>query len=112
MTILHVMRGYMRKLITIIILLSVIDAAATIAGIEFNYISEANPVIASLVIQDPFMVCTFACLLAVVLILLIYRLQKRIRWIKYSLYMILTVKAVIVCLHVTIIALAITKGYI
>lgn len=102
----------MRKLIALIILLSVLDAAATIAGIELKYISEANPVIGSLVMQDPFMVCTFACLLAVALILLIYRFRKSVRWIKYSLYMILAVKAAVVCLHMTIIALAVRKGFI
>ncbi len=102
----------MRKLITLIIILSVLDAAATIAGIELKYISEANPVIGSLVMQDPFMVCTFACTIAVALILFIYHFQKRVRWVKYSLYMILTIKAAIVCLHVTIIALAVRKGLI
>lgn len=102
----------MRKLITIIIILSVIDTVATIAGIRLNYVSEANPVIASLVIQEPFMVCTFACVLAVALILLVYRYQKKIRWIKYGLYIILTVKTGVVCLHLTIIALAIRKGFI
>ncbi|NLK87118.1 MAG: hypothetical protein GX279_06455 [Clostridiaceae bacterium] len=102
----------MRKLIKSIIILSVFDAAATIAGIEFNYISEGNPVVASFVIQDPFVVCTFVCVIVVALILLVYRFGKKIRWIKYSLYLILAVKAVVVCLHVTMIALAVGKGLI
>jgi hypothetical protein len=102
----------MRKLITLIILLSILDAAATIAGIELNYISEANPLVGSLVIRDPFMVCTLACLIAVALILVIYRFRKKVRWIKHCLYMILTIKTAVVCLHMVIIALVIGKGLI
>lgn len=102
----------MRKLITSIIILSVFDAAATIAGIKLDYISEANPFIGSLVIRDPFMVCTFACLIVVALILVIYRFRKKVRWVRYSFYLILTVKAAVVCLHVIIIAVAIGKGLI
>jgi hypothetical protein len=109
-TILHVLRGYMRILVILIIILSALDAAATIVGIELNYISEANPVIAPLVITDPFMVCTFACLIAAALVLMIYRFRKKVRWLKYSLYLILTVKAAVVCLHAAIIVLAAGKG--
>ncbi len=101
----------MRKQLILIIILSVLDAAATIVGIELNYIGEANPIIASLVIRDPFIVCSLACLTAVALILLIYRFRKKIRWLKYSLYLILAVKTAVVCLHAAIITVAAGRGF-
>jgi hypothetical protein len=100
----------MRKLLILIIILSVLDAAATVIGIEMNYIGEANPIIASLVIRDPFMVCSLACLAAVALVLLIYRFRKRISWLKYSLYLILAVKIAVVCLHAAIITVVAGRG--
>lgn len=111
-TIILAMWGYMRKLVLIIIVLSIFDAAATAAGISLNYIREANPVIGSLVMCDPFAASTLACLLAVALLILIYSFRKRIRWIKYGLTLILAVKAMILCLHLTIIILAVREGLI
>ncbi len=102
----YVMWYFMKKMLFINIILSIIDAGATAVGIKIGYIREANPIIGGFILRAPTTVSFLVCLSSVFLLLLIYAYRHRMRWIKYGLLLILAVKILVVCLHISSIFLA------
>jgi len=92
----------MRKLFIYILILSLIDAAATCAGIKYGYIREANPVLAAAAIKAPVAVCTASFLASCFFLSIIYSCRKSVRWAKKALAFIFAVKLSVVYLHLSI----------
>lgn len=92
----------MRKLLIYIMILSLIDAAATCAGIKLGYLQEANPVLAAAAMKAPVAVCSASFLASCLFLYIIYSFRKSIKWLKKALALIFAVKLSVVYLHLSI----------
>ena len=101
----------MKRLFTGVFILTLLDAAATAAGIRLGYLEEANPAIRELADARPFMTCFGACIAAGALLLLLYKLRDRVRWMKTAMSTILITKSALVCIHVFFVFSAMKYGY-
>ncbi|NJD01614.1 MAG: hypothetical protein FIA99_03205 [Ruminiclostridium sp.] len=88
-----------RRIFIIIYVLTVIDFVFTYAGLQYGFISEANPFMAFLL--PKFKLLTFAGVLAGVASALyfIYRVRARVKWLPGAMVLILAVKASVILLH-------------
>ena len=91
--------------------MTLLDTAATAAGIRLGYLEEANPVIRGLADARPLVTCFGACLVAGALLLVLYKLRNRVRWMKTAMSTILILKSALVCIHVFFVFSAMKYGY-
>jgi hypothetical protein len=101
----------MKRLFICVFILTLLDGAATAAGIRLGYLEEANPVIGSLADTQPFITCFGVCLFVGVLLLILYILRNRIRWMGYAISAVLVVKTALVFIHIFFAWNALNHGY-
>lgn len=101
----------MKKLFISVFVLTLLDAAATAAGIRLGYLEEVNPVFRGLAGARPFMTCFDACLAAGALLLVLYKLRNRVHWMRTAMSAVLIIKSVLVCIHIFFAYSAMSFGY-
>ena len=89
----------MKKLFITIYILTIIDIACTVAGVNMGYITEANPVLQGLMHTNPILTGAVMCVGIGAVLYGMYRV-RHIRWLKYAAGGMLAVKVVVIGLHV------------
>lgn len=89
----------MRRLIILILALTVADAVCTAAGLSMGVISEANPILSGIFPASPVLSCAALCVFVAVLLRLLYFLQDRVKWLKNALTAVAAVKLVVLGMH-------------
>jgi hypothetical protein len=89
----------MKKLFITIYILTIIDIACTVAGVNMGYITEANPVLQSVMHNYPILTGAVMCVGIGAVLYGMYRV-RHIRWLKYAAGGMLAVKVMVIGLHV------------
>jgi len=90
----------MRKWIYIsIFIMTIADAIFTALGVKDGVIEEANPLLQSMFHASPELAAALVVVGVGLLLLLIYKVQHRIKWIGYGLGVMFAVKLWILLLH-------------
>jgi hypothetical protein len=82
-----------------IFILTIADALFTTLGVKDGFIEEANPLLQSVFHASPELSALLIVVGVGLILLLIYKVQHRIRWINYGLGAMLAVKLYILGLH-------------
>ena len=94
------MGDFMKKWIYIsIFAMTIADAIFTTLGVKDGVIEEANPVLQQLFRASPELAALLVVLGVGLLMLLIYKVRHKIRWINYGLGVMFAVKLGILALH-------------
>jgi hypothetical protein len=101
----------MKKLLLGILALTLLDAAATAAGVRLGYLEEVNPLLYGSMNRHPFISSLLICLVTAMLLYLLYKLRTRVNWLKYAMSGVLAIKSAIVCLHIIYALMAWNAGY-
>lgn len=89
----------MKKILTTVFGLTVIDAALTCIGMKLGYIEEANPLLQDIFNTSPELASFVIIAFVGLMLMLIFRLQYRVRWIKIGLKTLFIVKLLVLGLH-------------
>ena len=90
----------MKRLLTVVFIMTVIDAASTVAGVKVGVIEEANPFIQAAMTNQPILTGLVVCVAIGAVLYGIYRVRHKMRWLAYAMGGVLAVKVVIMGLHV------------
>lgn len=90
----------MKRLLTAVFIMTVVDAASTVTGVKLGVIEEANPFIQAAMTNQPILTGLVVCLAIGAILYGIYRVRHRIRWIGYAMGGVLVVKIGVIALHI------------
>lgn len=90
----------MKRLFIAIYILTILDVVCTVTGIKTGFITEANPLMQDFIEKAPIIAGVFVLVGVTSLLCLIYRLRKKIRWLKYALTGVVAVKVIIAGMHI------------
>lgn len=91
-----------------IFILTVADAICTAVGVINGWLIEGNVLLARAVTDSPILACSATALAVGLLLLWIWNIKDKIKWLKYPIIIILCEKIIIMVMHVFIISRAIT----
>jgi hypothetical protein len=89
-----------RRIIMLIIVFTFLDCVLTVAGVRMGVVCEWNPIVRAAMHTRPILTATLAFLLTCGAMVTVARLAPRSRCTRPLLAMLLTVKTVVILLHV------------
>lgn len=90
----------MRKLLIAILTLTAADAACTAAGLRLGTIQEGNPLLCHVMTAHPVMTGAAVCVAVAALMLWLYSVRERVRWIGPALVGVVAVKLAVMGMHI------------
>ncbi len=94
----------MKKLFITIYILTMLDAIATITGVQLKVVEEANPFVQAVMTNYPVLTGVVVYLLIGAMLYGIYRVRHKVRWLVYAMCGVLAAKVVIMGMHINWIA--------
>lgn len=98
MDVYHKGANVMKRILLLIFALTILDAACTAAGLRLGAITEANPLMATMT-AHPTLTGTAACVGTAALLLWLYSVRERVRWLGPALVGVSAVKLGVMGLH-------------
>lgn len=89
----------MKRLIALILILTIFDAACTVSGLRLGVIEEANQMLAAPMSSAPWLTSAAVCVGTAALLALIWRCRQRAPWAGTALIGVAAVKLGVVGLH-------------
>lgn len=89
----------MKKLFYAVYLLTIFDVACTAAGLRLGVITEGNPILTGVMANSPELAAAGLCIVVGAVLLWLYSVRKKIRWLIPALAAIATIKLAVVGMH-------------
>lgn len=93
-----------KALYVLILALTIIDVALTSIGIKTGFVEEANPTLQALYAISPVFASAVIVVFVGLILLMIYKVQHRIKWVNRGLMIIFAVKIAVLGFHFSWIA--------
>ncbi len=94
----------MKKLFIVIYILTILDAIATVSGVQMGFIEEANPFVQKAMMYHPLITGLASCIVVGAVLYLIYRVRHKVGYLIYLMSIVLAVKTIIIGMHINWIA--------